>query len=136
MTHCKRQRCKRREAAGGLCKTHATEMADGLFSRHIRDWYGECVAARSTFWTGPYFACAGPLQCAHLISRSYRATRWVHDNAVSLCAGHHRWLDTHPLEKDDMRKGWLGPHRWEELRARAMTLQAPDLGAVIEELSS
>ena len=28
--------------------------------------------------------------------------RWDERNAVAMCAAHHRYFDTHPIERDDM----------------------------------
>lgn len=42
--------------------------------------------------------CAGRLECAHIISRRYNATRTDTRNALSLCSGHHFWFTSHPLE--------------------------------------
>ena len=38
------------------------------------------------------------LQCAHIISRRYSATRTLLNNAQALCAGCHRRYTDHPLE--------------------------------------
>jgi hypothetical protein len=56
---------------------------DKLFSELIRtrdDWM--CRACGSVRL----------IQCGHLVSRRYRATRWAEDNAVALCSRcHMRW---------------------------------------------
>ena len=133
---CKKQRCSKPVRAHDLCASHAQMEADALFSKQIRHWYGSCVAddKSSSFWQGPYFACSGRLSCAHLISRGYHSTRWEFDNAVALCASHHRWLDTHPLQKDDMCEAWLGEERWNELRVQAKALTKPDYDVIISHL--
>ena len=98
MTTCARQRCKTRTWNGyDLCRTHATRLADESFARHIRR-FGRCALmapASDSRWRGP---CSGPLQCAHIISRRYRVTRWAPENALPLCAGHHTYYTHHPLE--------------------------------------
>lgn len=38
------------------------------------------------------------LQCAHILSRKYTATRWDEKNALSLCVGCHHWGHSNPLE--------------------------------------
>ena len=45
-------------------------------------------------------SCGGSnyLQCAHVISRRYSATRTLLNNAFALCAGCHRRFTDHPLE--------------------------------------
>jgi len=115
---CKRQRCKRIARIEGWCKSCAVKEADRLFSLEARQ-LGTCQGHMG-FWTGPVFDCAGSLQCCHLISRRYRNTRWNHLNRVILCGAHHRWLDTNPLQKEDMMKLWLGPD-YELLRNLALS---------------
>ncbi len=61
------------------------------------------------------FDCNGYLQCAHVVSRRYRATRWVKENAVALCAAHHLYWTHHPLEWMDV----MGS-RFEEMRHLAL----------------
>jgi 5-methylcytosine-specific restriction endonuclease McrA len=83
--------------------------ADALFSTLIRQRDGWACRA-----------CGSPVlpQCAHIVSRRYRATRWSAENAVTLCKKDHmRW--THdPL-------GWEAwveerfPGRLAQLKARA-----------------
>lgn len=83
---------------------------DGAFSLLIRtrdDW--TCRACGSV---------RGP-QCAHLVSRRYRATRWDSRNAVCLCSGCHVRYTFDPLAWD----AWCSerfPAVWPELRATAM----------------
>ena len=38
------------------------------------------------------------LQCAHIISRSYFATRWDFDNAICLSASRHAYYTFRPIE--------------------------------------
>lgn len=75
-------------------KDHMRE-ADEYFSEYIRVRDGHCIAQ------GWKFPCSGSLQCAHIITRSYKAIRTDPGNAVALCASHHRYVDLHPLEKAD-----------------------------------
>ena len=105
LQRCKKRRCKRIARIEGLCKSHALKEADGLFSLMIRK-EGVCLGL-TKFWDGPTFPCAGALQCCHLFSRRYRNIRWDIRNALPGCMAHHRWLDTHPIEKDDMMLEWL-----------------------------
>jgi hypothetical protein len=93
---------------------NATKRADDLFSKLIRDRASGCLA------TGFRFDCSGVLQCAHIVSRSYRATRWSldPDGAVALCAAHHVWFTHHPLEWVDwLRANFAG--YYEEIRDMA-----------------
>ena len=105
---CTKQRCNKPASLAGLCKSHATREADRVFSLTVRG-YGECYG-KTGFWTGPEFKCAGVLQCAQLISRRYRNTRWNRHNAVPLCGAHHRWFDTHPVEREDMIRAWVSDY--------------------------
>ena len=138
---CTTQRCGRRPASVVIapderyCKTHAMKIADKLVGDYVKGWYGTCVAkpASSSFWSGPVFNCSGgALQWAHLIPRGYRAVRHSPDNAVALFPAHHRWFDTHPLEREDMIRDWLGDE-YDEMRALARTHVAQDLAEVIVE---
>ena len=64
LPRCRVQRCKRIARIGRWCPSHALKEADRLFSIDVRS-VGSC-AGNSTFWNGPEFDCAGPLQCCHL----------------------------------------------------------------------
>jgi hypothetical protein len=84
---------KRRKQRKAKCKD-----ADRLFSLLIRtrdDW--TCRA------------CGKPNQapqCAHIVSRRYRATRWLAVNAVCLCAGCHISYTYDPIAWED----WVEDH--------------------------
>lgn len=52
--------------------------------------------------------CGGVLQAAHIFPRTYRATRWLTANGLALCAGHHRWYHSHPIEFDRFVLGYAG----------------------------
>lgn len=66
--------------------------ADVLFSQVIRS-LGYCEARG---YNG--FTCSPQLQCAHICSRRYNATRTDTRNAFVLCARHHRHYTDHPRE--------------------------------------
>jgi 5-methylcytosine-specific restriction endonuclease McrA len=68
------------------------KTADAMFSKQIRARDGRCMGQGS----GP--ACSGYLQCAHIISRRYRAVRWDEANAIALCQAHHVYWTHRPLE--------------------------------------
>ena len=85
--------------------------ADKLFSQQVRA-RGICQAA------GFRFECSMQLQCAHIISRRYKAVRWVEENALSLCGAHHIWFTHHPLEWEDFcRRAGID---WNNLRYLAL----------------
>ena len=117
LPRCKTRRCHKPARIGGYCKGHAVKKADQLFSLAVRE-DAKCAGATS-FWKGPTFQCGGALQCCHFFSRRYRNTRWDYRNVAPMCAGHHRWFDTHPIERDDMMLEQLGID-YEELRRQAL----------------
>ena len=95
-------------------RQNATKRADALYSALIRS-RGWCEAA------GYRLACKGNLQCAHIIRRTYRATRWRTDprNALCLCAAHHFFFTHHDLDWRDFIEVYR-PGRWDTLREIAL----------------
>lgn len=90
-------------------------QADELFARFIRERDGHCQACGSTEY----------LQCAHIISRSYKAIRTHRMNAVALCRSCHVRFTHRPLEWEDFVEGrW--PGRWEMLRGLALEYSRVD----------
>ena len=72
-----------------ISKSKLQKKCDILFSlitRHI----GICEAKVFT-----KVRCGGQLQCAHIVGRTNRRLRWDSMNAISMCAGHHRYFTTH-----------------------------------------
>ena len=98
--------------------------ADRLFSLLIRS-KGYCESGRPNH--------AGPLQCAHGFSRRYMGTRWITQNAFSLCAGCHVYFTHRPIEWDEWMRLKRGP-LYEPLRHRALTLPTPDIPLTVLEL--
>jgi len=70
----------------------AKAKADKLFSEVIRS-VGYCEAEGFND-----LKCSPQLQCMHIISRKYSATRCDTRNAFSGCAAHHRFFTDHPRE--------------------------------------
>jgi hypothetical protein len=106
------------------------KRADKLFSLMIRARDGACVARGDAG-----VSCAGNLQCAHLISRSYKSIRVDPDNAVALCAAHHTFWTHRPLEWE----AWVEarfPGRWARLRKRALDYERVNWKAEFESLRS
>lgn len=101
------------------------KRADKLFSLWVRS-HGACVSGREKH--------SGPLQCAHGISRRYRATRWDSRNAFSLCAGCHMFFTHRPLEWTDWLVRRLGATVYESLTASAMFGGKQDMAQVVAEL--
>jgi 5-methylcytosine-specific restriction endonuclease McrA len=113
---CPIRRCRRAPlpsavAAGlGLCRTHLVQQADAAFSARVRA-VGRCQHCGSS----------GALQCAHIVSRRYLATRWDPQNAVALCPRCHVYYTHRPVEWEV----WIDARRptgasWQELRRRAL----------------
>lgn len=125
---CSRQRCKRRPSVNGLCRTHATEEADRLFSLAVRS-VGYCQIDDGK-------PCKGNLQCMHILTRSLRAIRWDRRNALCGCAGHHTYYTHNPHDWVFWLFERFGEAYVLELRADAQTHVAPDLELVIAELKA
>jgi hypothetical protein len=65
--------------------------------------------------------CGGVLQAAHGFPRTYPRTRHVLLNGFCICAGHHRWFTSHPLEWTQFMIEKLGELPYEELRRLALS---------------
>lgn len=100
--------------------------ADILFSKLIRS-RGECESDRGTH--------SGSLQCAHIISRSYKSIRTYEKNALCLCQGCHVYFTHHPLEWRRFIDGRF-PGRWDELTDWALQFTKVDWRAEVERLRS
>ena len=90
-------------------------QADVLFSKVIRERDGHCKACGTS----------DSLQCAHLISRSYKSIRTVEDNAVALCRSCHVKFTHRPLEWE----AWVEfqfPGRWSRLKVQALKYERVD----------
>lgn len=63
-------------------------------------------------------ACGSPysIQCAHVVSRRYHATRWTLANAVALCASCHLKFTHDPLAWDAWVEERLGVDAYAELK--------------------
>ena len=74
------------------------------------------------------------IQCAHGISRRYRAVRWDQRNAWPLCRKCHVFFTHRPLEWDEwLLKEW-GTERYMEMRNLALSGERPDLEAIAADL--
>lgn len=81
-------------------KSTLRNKADALFSKHIRS-FGGCQAM-----TYEDVRCDGVLQCAHLTTRGNMRLRFDENNAICMCAGHHRFFTNHPLEWSLFLQTW------------------------------
>lgn len=124
---------KPRQVTCKLCrrkpKQDYMKQADVLFSRFIRERDGTCQAAG----VGP--DCSGNLQCAHIISRSYKSIRTDERNALCLCAAHHTYYTHRPLEWEDWVRESFGT-LWDELRAEALEYRTVDWKGEVSRLSN
>jgi 5-methylcytosine-specific restriction endonuclease McrA len=104
-------------------RTNYMHQADALFARMIRARDQECLACHST----------SNMQCAHIISRSYKSIRTDPDNAVTLCRSCHLRFTHRPLEWE----AWVEtqfPGRWDWLRAKALKYERVDWRKEVEVL--
>jgi 5-methylcytosine-specific restriction endonuclease McrA len=62
------------------------------------------------------------LHCAHIFSRARMSTRHDMLNAVALCYGCHRYLDTNPQLKRHFFRERLGHAVYDDLEARSRRL--------------
>ena len=58
------------------------------------------------------------LQCAHIYGRRQKVVRWSMDNAVTLCAGCHRYFTENPIPFHDWLLETLGEGHMELLREK------------------
>jgi hypothetical protein len=99
-----------------------------VFSKLVRR-VGRCEALEA--W--PH-ECKGPLQCAHIVSRSYRNVRWDRNNALCLCAAAHMRFTHRPLEWERLVLDIIGPDEYDDLKRRALTWNRVDYNAVLSSL--
>jgi len=102
-------RCRKRPFADGMCRRHAVEEADRLFSLYIRRRDGRCTACGST----------RDLQCSHHISRARVWTRWDVRNATTHCARCHYRFTRDPAAHHDAIMCLIGTRGWSNLMNRA-----------------
>jgi hypothetical protein len=113
-------------------RMNQTKLADTLYSKIIRS-RGPCIAAgQDRAVRGTRFGCSQTLQCAHVVSRTYRAVRWRTDDppgAVPLCGAHHVWYTHHPLEWI----AFMGDH-YDAVRELALTTPPENAGDALARL--
>jgi len=81
------------------------KLADDLWALIVRSTTGSCARCHLR-----------PAQQAdHLVSRRYRATRWVLSNGCPLCAGCHRLVTSDTHEHVGLAVQHVGIERWEQL---------------------
>ena len=101
---------------------------DNLFSEYIRKRAiirtGGCEKCLTPKYDtqkedGTPFPAWRKLQCAHLISRWHKSTRWDEDVALGLCGACHIWIDHEAEEKIALLKQVLGQDGYNLLLARS-----------------
>lgn len=99
-------------------KTQLRNRADRFFSLWIRERDGSC----RTKTLRPE-NCEGNLnlQCAHIVSRSYLATRLDPENALALCRSCHVYYTNHPLEWDDAIETLFGMVYLRRIKTKALS---------------
>ena len=109
-------------------RTTLKRKCDKLFSEKVRA-IGMCEFAGLD-----KISCGGVLQCAHIIGRSNFNLRWDSFNALSLCAGHHRYYTSHPFDFYELVKSnW--PDQYAYLLEHKNELWDKDYDRVLNELS-
>ena len=107
------------------------DRLDALFSLYIRtrDRFTcqRCGASYPPKHTG--------LHAAHIIGRGRISVRWHSPNAITLCYGCHRWLDTHPDVKEQWVRMRFGDAAYDDLQVHARATVKVDRQAVRDWLT-
>lgn len=103
----KQRSSKRKAPTAAALKKKAT----ALHSQYVRARAGyRCERCRRAY---------GQMQCAHIVSRRYAATRTAELNAWCLCAACHRYLTENPFEHVQFAHQTIGEGVYAALRATA-----------------
>lgn len=111
-------------------------IADRLFSLIVR--HAQVCAFHGDPWApgNEDGVCSGPLQCAHIVSRTYRSVRWDESNAMPLCAGAHVAMTHRPLEWERFVVYKIGREALDELKAQALEVWDGDIEGVLVRLAA
>lgn len=101
----------------------AKAKCDTLTSQIVRS-IGHCERCGSTEW----------LQCSHIVSRRYSATRCDLDNVQCLCAKCHRYFTDWPKEFSRWITQSIGIEKYEHLKQKAETVTKVDWDLELEKL--
>ena len=92
-----------------------TTKLDRIFSLYIRERDGwRCRKCKT-----PYHSPTSSLQCAHIMGRRSKGTRWLPLNAIALCAGCHIHFTGQPLDFYDWLKAEIGERSLDQLRFKS-----------------
>lgn len=95
----------------------AKAEADRWFSlarREAADWSCQFVH-EGTHCNLAFIPPTKELQCSHIQGRGNNATRFRVENALSLCASHHAWVEIRPLNHAILAEHYIGKDGYEEL---------------------
>lgn len=122
---CVKRGCKRRPARGtDLCKTHARQECDRLFSLLVR--------AKNA---GLCIRCGKPAtDTSHVLSRRYLPVRWMLLNAELMCRGCHHWQHMHPIENELELAARIGPDTLAVLKEIALRGDRPNYPVILASL--
>jgi len=112
---------KARKASMALC--------DRLFSRLVRT-EGFCEGKGYVNPDGTITGCSAVLQCAHIVSRRYKAVRWSGANAVCLCSAHHIFFTYRPIEWRIFVNARFAKGYMELQEEHALQVAKPDYDAI------
>lgn len=88
------------------------DQADIWFSKAVRLRDGHCVRCGTD----------QTLQCMHIWGRRIKSVRWSMDNAVTGCAGCHRYFTEQPLAFADWLRGIYGDGHLDMLREKSQAI--------------
>ena len=104
---------------------YTRKKADILFSQIVRK-RGYCEKCGSTY----------NLNCAHIISRRYTATRFREDNCFCLCHPCHFYFTYHPLEFEEFVISKIGEAKYQQLKVMARQITKVDYKELIEKMGA
>lgn len=106
-------------------RVNRVKKLDQLFSLWIRDRDGCCRRCGTT----------NRCQAAHIVSRRYRAVRWLPENCITLCVGCHHWWHMNPLEAELWIISEIGGATFASIRQKALSMEKQDLDELIRKFS-
>lgn len=113
--------------SGGVGK----KKKNALREKDLDEMFARIVRAPGKCWH-----CGGftAIQCAHLLSRSYRSVRWDEENAVPLCRSCHVRYTHRPVEWHLVLERRFGREQMDRLRHRAIQYDKPNYPLIAARL--